>query len=70
MQQRGKTGAFAADKPIRASVLMEPGEPARIWYEDLIRVMGVSGSEVLRRALKELHGQQVPAASREARIAS
>lgn len=53
-QQRGRTGQFAPDKTIRAVVTLPPGDPLRSHFEDLVRSMGVSGAEVVRRALLAL----------------
>ncbi|WP_158690433.1 hypothetical protein [Streptomyces sp. PsTaAH-124] len=55
-----KSTAFPADKSVRAAVVLQPGEPVRRMYEELVVLMGVSGAEVLREALVELHKQKVP----------
>jgi hypothetical protein len=53
-----KSTVFHADKPVRAAVVLMPGEPVRRMYEELVVLMGVSGAEVLREALVELHRQK------------
>ena len=55
---RGRTGAFSPDKSIRASVELAPSDPVRKLYEELIQAMGVSGSEVVRQAITELHAKK------------
>lgn len=57
-QQAGKTGAFDPSKSIRASAPLPPGDPVRAAYEALISDLGVSGSEVVRRALLTLWQQR------------
>ncbi|MGW6412207.1 hypothetical protein ACWF95_34140 [Streptomyces vinaceus] len=44
---------------MRATVVLKPGEAARIHYEELVQEMGVSGAQVLRDALAELHRKRV-----------
>ncbi|MFD8386554.1 hypothetical protein ACFV2X_50035 [Streptomyces sp. NPDC059679] len=58
-----KSTVFHADKPVRAAVLLQPGEPVRRMYEELVVLMGVSGAEVLREALVELHKRKAPRGS-------
>lgn len=48
-QQRGK--AAQAGRPVRAGLLLNPGDDVRTAYEWLIAHEGVSGAEVIRRAL-------------------
>lgn len=53
-QHRGRSTAFRPDRPVRASVNLEPGDPDRALYERLVVEMGISGAEVLRHALRSL----------------
>jgi len=55
-----KSTVFPADKSLRAAVVLQPDEPVRRMYEELVVLMGVSGAEVLREALVELHRQKAP----------
>lgn len=57
-QQPGRTGVFPADKPLRATVMLKPGDYVRSLYEELVNDMGISGAEVLREALTELHKRE------------
>ncbi|NWF30857.1 hypothetical protein HW130_32205 [Streptomyces sp. PKU-EA00015] len=54
-QQRGRSTDFPSDKAIRAGLLLHPGEPVREAYEDLVAERGISGAEVIRQALMEMH---------------
>jgi hypothetical protein len=56
-QQPGRTDAFKQkkDEAVRPSVPLRPGTPEREAYEFLVPDLGVSGAEVLRRALIELY---------------
>lgn len=54
-QHRGRSTEFPSDKAIRAGLLLHPGEPVRAAYEDLVTEMGISGAEVIRKALTEMH---------------
>lgn len=45
---------------MRATVVLKPGESARSHYEELVKAMGVSGAQVLREALAELHRKMLP----------
>ncbi|MGW3202397.1 hypothetical protein ACWDBD_49525 [Streptomyces sp. NPDC001118] len=56
-QQRGKTDTFKQkpNESVRPGVHLPPGTPEREAYEFLVSDMGVSGAEVLRRALVELY---------------
>ncbi|WP_143670318.1 hypothetical protein [Streptomyces antimycoticus] len=58
-----KSTVFPADKSVRASAVLEPGEPVRRMYEELVVLMGVSGAEVVRAALIELHKRKAPRGS-------
>ncbi|MFE1130830.1 hypothetical protein ACFW6R_29675 [Streptomyces albidoflavus] len=57
-QQPGRTGVFPAGEPVRATVMLKPGDHVRRLYEELVQDMGVSGAEVLREALMELHRRE------------
>ncbi|WP_146207043.1 hypothetical protein [Streptomyces tirandamycinicus] len=57
-QQPGRTGVFPADKALRATVMLKPGDYVRGLYEELVNDMGISGAEVLREALTELHKRE------------
>ncbi|MFJ2008467.1 hypothetical protein [Streptomyces chartreusis] len=57
-QQPGRTGVFPEDKPLRATVMLKPGDYVRGLYEELVKDMGISGAEVLREALTELHKRE------------
>ncbi|MCX4554567.1 hypothetical protein [Streptomyces sp. NBC_01500] len=50
-----KTTEFNRGKAMRATVVLQPGETARVHYEELVKKLGVSGAQVLREALAELH---------------
>lgn len=65
-QQQHRTGIFPADKPLRATVMLKPGEYVRGLYEELVVDMGISGAEVLREALVELHKREARRKAREA----
>ncbi len=57
-QQRGRSAEFPPDREIRATLKLAPGDPLREPYEGLVKSMGVSGAEVVRRAIQvlaELH---------------
>ena len=53
-QQRGRSAQFDADRPVRASVQLQPYEPLRKKFEALVLATGVSGAEVMRFALEKL----------------
>jgi hypothetical protein len=55
-----KTTEFNRGRDMRATVVLKPGEAARIHYEELVKEMGVSGAQVLREALAELHQKLLP----------
>jgi Arc/MetJ-type ribon-helix-helix transcriptional regulator len=43
---------------VRATVMLKPGDYVRGLYEELVSDMGVSGAEVIREALIELHKRE------------
>ena len=49
-KQSGRSGNFPADKAVRATVMLDPGDYVRTLYEELVKDMDVSGAEVLREA--------------------
>lgn len=55
-----KTTNFNGGREMRATVVLKAGETARAHYEELVKHMGVSGAEVLREALAELHQKLLP----------
>lgn len=55
-----KTTRFNGGAEMRATVVLKPGETARVHYEELVKQMGVSGAQVLREALAELHRKLLP----------
>lgn len=65
-KQSGRSGHFPADKAVRATVMLDPGEYVRTLYEELVRDMDVSGAEVLREAIRELHRRESRRKAREA----
>lgn len=65
-QQPGRTGVFPADKPLRATVMLKPGDYVRGLYEELVNDMGISGAEVIREALTELHKREARRKARQA----
>lgn len=65
-KQSGRSGNFPADKAVRATVMLDPGEYVRTLYEELVRDMDVSGAEVLREAIRELHKRESRRKAREA----
>lgn len=54
-QHRGRSTEFPPDRAIRAGLMLHPGEPVREAYEDLVTEKGISGAEVIRQALMEMH---------------
>ncbi|WP_331733031.1 hypothetical protein OG495_37185 (plasmid) [Streptomyces longwoodensis] len=46
--------------------MLDPGEYVRTLYEELVRDMNVSGAEVLREAIRELHKRETRRKAREA----
>ncbi|MET7621789.1 hypothetical protein ACWC5O_45485 [Streptomyces sp. NPDC001450] len=65
-QQPGRTGVFPPDRPLRATVMLKPGDYVRTLYEELVNDLGISGAEVLREALVELHRRESIRKSRRA----
>ncbi|GAA0707155.1 hypothetical protein GCM10009548_95030 [Streptomyces malaysiensis subsp. malaysiensis] len=65
-KQSGRSGNFPADKAVRATVMLDPGEYVRTLYEELVQDMNVSGAEVLREAIRELHKRETRRKAREA----
>jgi hypothetical protein len=59
--------AHPSDKPVRATVILHPDDEERPLYEELVHDLGVSGAEVLRQALRELHKRE---SARKARVAA
>lgn len=55
-----KSTEFNGGKAMRATVVLQPGETARAHYEELVKRLGVSGAQVLREALAELHQKLIP----------
>ncbi len=55
-----KTMHFNRGRDMRATVVLKPGEQARVHYEELVRELNVSGAQVLREALAELHRKLLP----------
>ncbi|MFE4678217.1 hypothetical protein [Streptomyces sp. NPDC056723] len=53
-------------KPVRATVILHPGDEERPLYEELVHDLGVSGAEVLREAIKELHKREERRKARKA----
>ncbi|MFZ4250372.1 hypothetical protein ACOZDF_34615 [Streptomyces griseoincarnatus] len=67
-RQPHRTGHFPPDETVRAAVVLKPGDPVRKVYEELVLDLGVSGAEVLRAALWELHRREsIRKARRESR---
>ncbi|MFD6918306.1 hypothetical protein [Streptomyces virginiae] len=67
-QHRGRSDAFPSDRAIRAGLMLHPGEPVREAYEDLVTQMGISGAEVIRQALLEMHERRQQARSTNANL--
>ncbi|ONI48521.1 hypothetical protein [Streptomyces sp. IB2014 011-1] len=67
-QQRGRSTDFPSDKAIRAGLLLHPGEPVRKAYEDLVTETGISGAEVIRQALMEMHQRHRQARSNQSKL--
>ncbi|MFG2176957.1 hypothetical protein ACGFMO_37285 [Streptomyces niveus] len=59
-----KTTEFNRGRDMRATVVLKPGEAARTQYEELVKKLGVSGAQVLREALAELHRKLLPEQSK------
>ncbi|MGP3691202.1 hypothetical protein ACTVZO_42155 [Streptomyces sp. IBSNAI002] len=60
-----KTTHFNGGQDMRATVVLKPGQAARVHYEELVQEMGVSGAEVLREALAELHRKRIRSQKRQ-----
>ncbi|MFJ7049866.1 hypothetical protein ACIQVC_41615 [Streptomyces sp. NPDC101112] len=58
------------EKPVRATVILHPGDEERPLYEELVSELGVSGAEVLRQAIRELHRRQSYRKTRAANAAA
>ncbi|WP_331729761.1 hypothetical protein [Streptomyces chartreusis] len=43
---------------MRAAAVLKPGDYVRSLYEELVSDMGISGAEVVREALIELHKRE------------
>ncbi len=52
--QTGRTGESDPAKAVRAQAILPPGDPVRIAYDELVEHLGVSGAEVVRRAILAL----------------
>ncbi|MGR3939090.1 hypothetical protein [Streptomyces sp. BRA346] len=65
-QHRNRTTVFPADKTVRATLVLYPEDEERKLYEELVTTMGVSGAQVLREALKELHKRETRRKARAA----
>jgi hypothetical protein len=61
LKQDGRTGQFSPDEVVTVTVRFRPDDPARPAYEELVKRMGVSGAEVVRRALVDLFEKQATA---------
>lgn len=64
-KQSGRSGNFPPDRAVRATVMLDPGEYVRTLYEELVKDMNVSGAEVLREAIRELHKRESRRKARE-----
>lgn len=53
-QHRGRSDAFPSDRGIRAGLMLYPGEEVREAYEQLVTETGLSGAEVIRKALLDM----------------
>lgn len=58
------------EKPVRATVILHPSDVERPLYEELVNDLGVSGAEVLRQAIRELHKRESYRKERKARAAA
>ena len=65
-KQSGRSGNFPADKAVRATVMLNPGEYGGCSDEELVKDIDVSGAEVLRKAIQELHKRESHRKAREA----
>jgi CRISPR/Cas system Type II protein with McrA/HNH and RuvC-like nuclease domain len=66
LQHRPRT-VYPPDKAVRAVVVLHPEDEERKLYEELVSELGVSGAEVLREALRELHKRETRRKERRAR---
>ncbi|QUC63811.1 hypothetical protein IOD14_44000 (plasmid) [Streptomyces sp. A2-16] len=66
LQHKPRT-VYPPDKAVRAVVLLYPEDVERKLYEELVNDLGVSGAEVLREALRELHKRETKRKERQAR---
>ncbi len=53
---RAQSGRTESDptKAVRAQATLPPGDPVRIAYDELVDRLGISGAEVIRRAILAL----------------
>lgn len=56
--QNGKTGVSDPAKLVRAQATLPPGDPVRKAYDALVESMGISGAEVVRKAILHLYEKQ------------
>jgi hypothetical protein len=56
--QPHRTGIFPPGESVRAAAVLKPGDYVRGLYEELVSDMGISGAEVVREALIELHKRE------------
>lgn len=68
LQHKPRT-VYPPDKAVRAVVVLHPQDVERKLYEELVNDLGVSGAEVLREALRELHKRETKRKERQARRA-
>lgn len=54
-QHRGRSTDFPSDRAVRAGLMLHPGDPVRVAYEELVTELGISGAEVIRKALTDMH---------------
>ncbi|MFF9128415.1 hypothetical protein ACF09J_35115 [Streptomyces sp. NPDC014889] len=69
LQHKNRT-VHPPEKAVRATVILHPGDEERPLYEELVSELGVSGAEVLRQAIRELHRRQSYRKTRAARAAA
>lgn len=67
---RNRSMVWPSDKTVRATLVLYPGDEERRIYEELITEMRVSGAQVLREALKELHKRETRRKERRARMSA
>ncbi|MET7843659.1 hypothetical protein ABZT45_34660 [Streptomyces sp. NPDC005356] len=56
--QHKNRAVHPSGKPVRATVILHPGDEERPLYEELVKDMNVSGAEVLREAIRELYKRE------------